>query len=344
MPRTFDLTSDVGGSRLDRFLATSLADLTRSYVKRLIDEGFVTVNGQEVKPSHNLKAGDRIKVLVPEPTATELLPQAMPLSIVYEDADLLVIDKPAGLAVHPGPGHPDSTLVNAVLAHCPDLAGIRGTVRPGIVHRLDKDTSGLIMVAKNDLSQLGLAKQIKDRTITKNYLAVVKGTFKKDEGMIDAPIGRDPCNRKRMAVVATGREARTAYRVLRRMKDHSLIEARLITGRTHQIRVHCASVGHPILGDALYGGRSPLLGRQFLHAAELRFLQPRTGAPIACTSPLPPELQRVLDVLERITAQGQGQQEPGKARPMTRRVDSVEAAPYNDEVRRKTHEPATEAG
>lgn len=294
MPGFRSLLALTSGDRLDIFLTQQLHDRTRSYVKKLVDEGHVLVNGRHGKPALKLRAGDSIEVTFPDPDSLDLVPQDIPLTVVYEDSDLLVVDKPAGLTVHPGPGHADHTLVNAILARCPDLTGIKGTVRPGIVHRLDKDTSGLIMVAKNDLAQTGLSQQIKDRTITKRYTALVRGTLAKDEGVIDAPIGRDPGNRKRMAILEGGRTARTEFRVQAELPGWSLIEARPITGRTHQIRVHFASIGHPIFGDIVYGKRSPLLARQFLHAAQLDFRQPRTDAPIHCTSALPEDLQQVL--------------------------------------------------
>ena len=298
MPTSYHLVFEDQDTRLDMFVAGRLPEITRSHVKKLIDEGRVTVSGRPGKPALKLRPGDAITVTVPDPEPTELLAQDIPLTIVYEDADLLVVDKPAGLTVHPGPGHASNTLVNAVLAHCPDLGGINGSVRPGIVHRLDKDTSGLIMVAKNDTAQLGLSRQIKERTISKKYLALIKGAPPKDTGAIDAPIARDPRNRKRMAVVPEGRRSRTEYRVLRHLSGYTLVEAFPISGRTHQIRVHFASIGHPLLGDQVYGGKSPLLARQFLHAAELNFCQPRTGAPIHCAAPLPPDLARVLAIVE----------------------------------------------
>ena len=294
MARTHYLVAPQGGPRLDRFLADSLPELTRSHLKKLIDDGFVTIAGHTPKPSLKLKPGDPVSLTIPDPVATELLPQAIPLAIVYEDEDLLVVDKPAGLTVHPGPGHPDGTLVNAVLAHCPDLAGIKGSLRPGIVHRLDKDTSGLIIVAKNDYAQAALSRQMQDRSIEKRYVALVNGVVKTERQVVDGPIGRDPRNRKRMAVTAGGRQARTECQVLERLEGHTLVACTLITGRTHQIRVHLSYLGHPVTGDPMYGGRSPLLERQFLHAARLRFRHPRTGVSIECESPLPPDLQRAL--------------------------------------------------
>lgn len=298
MPITHQLFARDSDVRLDVFIAASLPNLTRSHVKKLIDDGYVTVNGRPGKPAFKLKAGDGVSVTVPDAGPTELVPEEMFLAIVYEDADLIVVNKPAGLTVHPGPGHASHTLVNAILARCPDLTGINGSVRPGIVHRLDKDTSGLIMIAKNETAQLGLSRQIKERTVTKKYLAVVKGAPEQPKGIINAPIARDPRNRQRMAIVADGRSARTEYRILRPLRGHSLVEATLITGRTHQIRVHFSSIGHPVLGDQVYGGRSALLERQFLHAAQLRFAQPRTGAAIDCEAPLPADLQTVLKSLE----------------------------------------------
>ena len=296
--KTHRLVAKATDARLDRFVAEQLPDLTRSHVKKLIDEGRVTVGDRPGKPATKLRGGEAVLVNVPDPEPTELVPEDIPLSVIYEDADLLVVDKPAGMTVHPGPGHASHTLVNAILARCPDLGGINGSLRPGIVHRLDKDTSGLIMIAKNDLSQLGLSHQIKERSINKKYIALVKGIPKVDQAMIDAPIARDRRNRKRMAIDPSGRVAMTGYRVIQPYKGYALVEAALITGRTHQIRVHFASIGHPVVGDQVYGGRSSLLDRQFLHAASLDFVQPRTGALIHCEAPLPPDLASVLKLLE----------------------------------------------
>ncbi len=304
MPKTHQFTATVAGQRLDRFLAERMPELTRSRVKQLIDDGLATAGGRPGKPALRLKPGQRVAITVPDPEPLGVAPERIPLNVIYEDADLLVIDKPAGMTVHPAPGHPSHTLVNALLAHCPDLAGIGGRVRPGIVHRLDKETSGLIVVAKSDLAHQELSRQFKERSVEKRYLALAKGRVEPAEGVIDAPLGRDRRNRKRIAVVEGGREAQTAYRVLRRLDGATLLEVRPRTGRTHQIRAHLASVGHPLVGDALYGGTPtgrgprPGLGRQFLHAAELAFRHPRTGALVRCVSPLPPDLARALEAWE----------------------------------------------
>lgn len=295
-----DLVADRDGERLDVFVARKLPELTRSRVRRLIDNGLVTIDGRlPAKAGVALEPGRRVVVTLPPPERTDLTPEPIPLHIVYEDDDLLVVDKPPGLAVHPSPGHPSHTLVNAVLAHCPDLSAIAGEGRPGIVHRLDKDTSGLIIVAKNDAAHLSLARQLKERRVEKTYLALVQGRVEPREGVIDAPIGRHPAQRKKMAVVERGRAARTRYRVLREVDGYSLLELGPETGRTHQIRVHLASIGHPVAGDALYGrGGPPSLRRQFLHAQRLAFQHPRSGGRLELEAPLAQDLARVLDELE----------------------------------------------
>lgn len=248
-----------------------------------------------VRAAHRLRAGERVRIVVPPPEPATLVPQPLPLAIVYEDADLLVIDKPAGLAVHPGAGHRTGTLVHAVLAHCPDLPGIGGTQRPGIVHRLDKDTSGLLVVAKTEAALRALQAQIRARQMRREYLALVWGRLE-GEATIDAPIGRDPRHRTRMAVTPRGRRAVTGYRALETFARVTLLALRLDTGRTHQIRVHCASIGHPVVGDPTYGRRpNPWgLGRQALHAARLAFDHPSGGGPLAFTSPLPPDFAGAL--------------------------------------------------
>jgi 23S rRNA pseudouridine1911/1915/1917 synthase len=280
---------------LDVFLARSLDDLSRAHAQRLIGEDLVRVDGRPAKASQRLDAGETVEVVIPAPVPVSLEAEPIPLDVVYEDADLIVVDKPAGMTVHPAPGHERSTLVNALLAHCPDLAGIEGTLRPGIVHRLDKDTSGLLVVAKNDRAQLGLARQMAERTARKEYLALVQGT-PPPAGTIDAPIGRHPARRKLMAIVAEGRPARTHFRALGAAGGDTLVLARLETGRTHQIRVHFAASGHPIVGDTVYGRRSDLVDRQFLHAWRLGFQHPRTGEWLAFESPLPEELLQALRV------------------------------------------------
>ena len=296
-----ELRADKSGERLDVFVARSIPELTRSRASKLIDEGLVSVDGtQASKVSKKLSAGQRVAVTIPPPKPTKIEPEAMPLSIVYEDGDLLVVDKPAGMAVHPSPGHSSHTLVNGILAHCDDLSGIGGVKRPGIVHRLDKDTSGLIIVAKNDAAHVSLARQLKERKVEKMYVALVEGCVTPPEGRIEAPIARDVKHRRRMAVVENGRDARTSYRVLREIGRRTLLEVRPQTGRTHQIRVHLASIGHPITGDALYGRRGDApVARQFLHARRLVFLHPRTGERLELEAPLAEDLQQALEALER---------------------------------------------
>jgi 23S rRNA pseudouridine1911/1915/1917 synthase len=296
-PATTELEADISGERLDVFIARAMPHLTRSRVRKLIDDGHVVVAGERAKPALRLEAGQRVRVDVPPASEATAAAEAIPLDIVYEDADLLVIDKPAGMTVHPAPGHPSATLVNAILAHCDDLSGVGGVLRPGIVHRLDRDTSGVILVAKNDAAHNALARQLKARTVEKTYVALVEGTPKPAEGVIDAPIARDPRNRQRMAIVEGGREAVTAYRVVERFRGYALVEARPKTGRTHQIRVHLAAIEHPIVGDRVYGKASPLVGRQFLHAARIAFEHPRTGERVTFEAPLAGDLQAALDAL-----------------------------------------------
>jgi 23S rRNA pseudouridine1911/1915/1917 synthase len=296
-PTKTELVADRAGERLDVFVARLLPELTRSRVRRLVDDGLVAVPGQRAKASLRLEPGQRVSVEVPPAVALDAQPEAIPLDVIFEDEDLLAVNKPAGMTVHPAPGHPSSTLVNAILAHCRDLSGIGGVLRPGIVHRLDRGTSGVILVAKNDAAHLALAKQLKDRTVEKTYVALVEGTPKPAEGVIDAPIARDPRRRQRMAVVAGGRASVTAYRVVERFKGTSLVEARPKTGRTHQIRVHLAAIGHPIVGDRVYGKPSPIVGRQFLHARSIVFTHPRTGERMELEAPLAPDL---ADALRRL--------------------------------------------
>jgi 23S rRNA pseudouridine1911/1915/1917 synthase len=297
---TFILGTSEASDRVDRVAAELIADLSRSQVQRLIEEGRVTLNGQPVRASQAVRTGDRLEVIIPAPEPTDLIPEEIPLDIVYEDADIVVVNKPAGLVVHPAPGHPRGTLVNALLARYPNLS-VGGRLRPGIVHRLDKDTSGLLVVARHDTAHRSLVNQMKRRTVLKAYLVLVKGHMPAWEGMIDAPIGRHPKNRKRMAVVAQGRPSKTHYRVLEELGEYTLVEARLETGRTHQIRVHLAHSGQPILGDPTYGRQAGAMGlpRQFLHAYRLGFRLPESGEYREFQSPLPEELAVVLDRLRR---------------------------------------------
>lgn len=292
--------------RLDKAIADNFPDISRSYAARLVEMGAVRVNGiVAAKPSQKLKTGDLLSIDIPAPQPSGLAAEDIPLSVVYEDTDLLVIDKPAGMVVHPAPGHSGGTLVNALLAHVPELELDMGDeARPGIVHRLDKDTSGLIVVAKRRAAHEALARQMAARSMLKEYVAVVEGKPSPPSGVIDAPIARDPRDRQRMAVVAHGRSARTRYATQRNLGHYTLIKATLETGRTHQIRVHMASMGHPILGDPVYGKRTlkdaAVLGltRQFLHAGKLGLTLPSSGEWREFTSPLPGDLQSILEKLE----------------------------------------------
>ena len=292
--KTLELTADRSGERLDVFLARRCPELSRSYAQRLISESMVTVAGRATKPSQLIASGERVVVRIPPPEPLELTPERIPIAIIYQDRNILVVDKPAGLTVHPAPGHPRGTLVNALLAICPDLQGIAGTLRPGIVHRLDKDTSGLLVVAKNDRAQRELSRQLKEREVKKTYLALVHGRPEPAAGTVEAPIGRHPKNRKKMAVVAGGREAETRYRTREVIDGYALLEVEPVTGRTHQIRVHMAALGHPVVGDSTYGRRSPFVGRQFLHAWRLAFALPGSGRWVEFESPLPAELREAL--------------------------------------------------
>jgi len=299
MGAMIELIAEESAERLDRYLAKH-TQLSRAHIQKLIREGHVRIGGTiTLRPSRGITRGERITILLPPPEPLEARPETIPLRIVYEDEEVIVIDKPAGLTVHPAPGHPSGTLVNALLAHCPDLAGIKGTLRPGIVHRLDKDTSGLMMVAKSDAAQLNLSAQIQRREITKAYLALVHGRLSPARGVIEGPIGRHPGDRKRMAIVSKGREARTLYEVREYIGDCTFLEVRPETGRTHQIRVHLASIGHPLVGDALYGRRSEFLARQFLHAHRLGFRLPSRGEYVEFQSDLPEDLRQAMEAIRR---------------------------------------------
>lgn len=294
-----EITDQTG--RLDKVLSDMMPDESRSQLKQAIEEDRVLVNAKVEKPKYQVQAGDQIEVTIPDPVALDLEPENIPLDIVYEDDDVIVVNKPAGMVVHPSPGHPDHTLVNALLYHSP-LSTINGTYRPGIVHRIDKDTSGLLMVAKNNHAHQSLAQQLKDKTNLREYIALVHGVIKQDEGVIDAPIGRSPKDRKRQAIVADGRHAVTHYKVLERYLNYTLISCWLETGRTHQIRVHMKSIGHPLAGDPLYGPRKTIAGSgQFLHAKKLGFRHPVTGRQLVFEAPLPQDFQRVLNRLREQT-------------------------------------------
>ena len=288
--------------RLDAFLASSLDGLTRSQATRLIESGEIAVNGRAVSKSYKLAGGEDIAVTLPEPEPVEAVPQGIPLDVVYEDADVIVVNKPSGMVVHPAPGHPDGTLVNALLYHCAGtLSGIGGALRPGIVHRIDRDTSGLIIAAKNDVAHQYLSAQLADHTLARTYECIVVGALREDCGTVDAPIARHPTDRKRMAVVVGGREAVTHWEVIARYPGYTHVRCRLETGRTHQIRVHMAYIGHPILGDTVYGAKKevPGLTGQCLHAVGLRFLHPRTHEVVELSCPLPDEFTRMLQKIRK---------------------------------------------
>lgn len=298
------LIANIPGERLDAFLARAVEGLSRSAAQKLIEEGNVRRNGGPAKKNDKLNMGDTIEYTIPEPKEVDIAPTEMALDIVYEDEDLLVINKPKGLVVHPAAGHQDDTLVNGLLyALGDDLSGINGELRPGIVHRIDKDTSGLLAVAKNDRAHIMLASQLKDHSMHRVYDAIVCGSFREDSGTVDAPIGRHPSDRKKMCVTArNSKEAVTHWQVVRRYRGYTHIQCRLETGRTHQIRVHMAHIGHPILGDTVYGHKKPELGldSQCLHAGQLCFAHPRDGRPVMVFAPLPEYFTRIIEKLERM--------------------------------------------
>ena len=303
MSEHIEITAEESGERIDALLARLVPELTRSAAQRLLEEGLVTLRGVPVKKNRRTEPGEVYAALLPEPELPEPEPQDIPLDIVYEDADVVVVNKPRGMVVHPAPGHPDGTLVNALLWHCGDsLSGVGGERRPGIVHRIDKDTSGLIIAAKNDYAHLALSAQLADRSLSRVYEAVARGEFREESGTVDAPIGRHPTERKRMAVTERGsRPAVTHWEVIARCRGWTHIRCRLETGRTHQIRVHMAYIGHPLLGDMVYGAKKPERGLegQCLHARELKFLHPRTGEAIHLSTELPEYFQQVLASLPR---------------------------------------------
>lgn len=303
MSEHIEITAKESGERIDALLARLVPELTRSAAQRLLEEGLVTLGGVPVKKNRRTEPGEVYAALLPEPELPEPEPQDIPLDIVYEDADVVVVNKPRGMVVHPAPGHPDGTLVNALLWHCGEsLSGVGGERRPGIVHRIDKDTSGLIIAAKNDFAHLALSAQLADRSLSRVYEAVARGEFREEAGTVDAPIGRHPTERKRMAVTERGsRPAVTHWEVIARYRGWTHIRCRLETGRTHQIRVHMAYIGHPLLGDMVYGAKKPERGLegQCLHARELKFLHPRTGEAIHLSTELPEYFQQVLASLPR---------------------------------------------
>ena len=300
---TITLRTDQEGERSDAFLARSVPDLTRSAAQKLLEQGMVKRKGTPLKKNDRLSAGEELELTLPDPEPLDVVPQNIPLDVVYEDEDVIVVNKPVGLVVHPAPGHPDGTLVNALLYHCGDsLSGVNGVLRPGIVHRIDRDTSGLIIAAKNDRAHLALAQQLQDHSLARTYEAVTVGGLKEDEGTVDAPIGRHPVDRKKMAIDRkNGKRAVTHYTVLGRYPGYTHVECRLETGRTHQIRVHMASIGHPLLGDVVYGSKKPWpgLAGQCLHARKLRFVHPSTGKLVEVECPLPQWFETVLKQIDK---------------------------------------------
>ena len=296
---TESIICQVQDERLDSYVAGVRNDLSRSQVQRLIKAGHILVNGQIVRPSARLQRMDRIDIHVPEALDETVVPEDIPLRIVYEDEHVLVVDKPPGLTVHPAPGHPRGTLVNALIARYPALESVGAPGRPGLVHRLDKDTSGLLVVALTPEAHASLSRQLRERTVAKVYLALVLGYPEPSEGLVEAAISRDPRHRQRMGVVEGGRAAATRYKTVRHFKGYTLLEVRPHTGRTHQIRVHMSSIGHPVAGDSRYGGRVPFLKRQFLHAHQLGLSLPPGGEQVEFESPLPPDLEEALELLER---------------------------------------------
>lgn len=300
MKEQIDLQLGEQSGRIDKVLSQELADYSRSQIQQWLKDERVMVNGTTVKANYKVKAGDQVTIAVPEPTVLELTPENIPLEIVYEDEDVAVVNKPQGMVVHPSAGHPNGTLVNALLFHMQNLSSINDVIRPGIVHRIDKDTSGLLMIAKNDFAHESLANQLKEKTSLRKYVALVHGVIPHEKGVIDAPIGRSKTDRKMQAVIEEGKPAVTHFQVLERFADFTLVELQLETGRTHQIRVHMKYIGYPLAGDPVYGPKKTLPGKgQFLHAQVLGFEHPRTGEFLTFTAPLPEVFQKTLENLRK---------------------------------------------
>lgn len=294
------VSEEEANERIDKIISKLENEWSRNQVQQWIKDGHITVNGKTVKTNYKGAAGDEIEITIPEPEKIDVDPEEMDLDIYYEDSYVLVVNKPRGMVVHPSPGHTTGTLVNGLLAHCKDLSGINGMLRPGIVHRIDKDTSGLLMVAKNDVAHESLAKQLMEKSVTRKYYAIVHGNIPHDYGTIDAPIGRDPKDRQSMAVVDNGKEAVTHFRVLERFNKYTFIECQLETGRTHQIRVHMKYIGYPLVGDPKYGPRKTInFGGQVLHAGVLGFKHPITGEYLHFEAPLPDDFKKLLNVLRK---------------------------------------------
>ena len=301
----YQVSDGQSGIRIDRYLSEMNEELSRSYIQKLLKEQEITVNGSAVKANYKVQEGDEISVAVPDIKEPDILPEDIPLDILYEDDDVLIVNKPKGMVVHPSAGHTSGTLVNAIMFHCKDnLSGINGVLRPGIVHRIDKDTTGALLVCNNDNAHRNLAEQLKEHSIRRRYRAIVAGVLKEDEGTIEGPIGRHPIDRKKMAVnYKNGKDAVTHYKVLERFGDYTYIQCELETGRTHQIRVHMASIGHPIIGDPVYGlkkDRFSDIGGQCLHAAELTLTHPKTGERMKFSAELPDYFVEILQKLERM--------------------------------------------
>ena len=300
---TYEILEEHAGERIDKFLAGELSDLSRSYIQKLLKEGMVTVGEKPLKANYKLRGGDLVEIRIPPAAEPDILPENIPLDILYEDADVLVVNKPKGMVVHPGAGHYSGTLVNALLHHCGEsLSGINGVLRPGIVHRIDRDTTGSLLVCKNDTAHRNIAEQLKVHSITRKYRAIVHGVIKEEEGTVDAPIGRHPTDRKKMAInYKNGKEAVTHYRVLERFRTFTYVECQLETGRTHQIRVHMSSLHHPLLGDEVYGlaDSSFHLQGQTLHAMVLGFIHPATGQYLEFSAPLPEYFEALLKKLPK---------------------------------------------